>query len=265
MNKLLVLAVLTVSFFSCSNDSNDATNTTALREVVLFRNSPQELHWKFNTSGQLTEATNAQNQLVERYTYNNLNQITRVGLFTNGTETSSFTFTYNNNGIVASINGNAVVHNSATNTYTYSHNGTVRTVTFNADRKATQIVEMVGTESTGYLMTYQNGNLTSYTRTSMTSNMSRNYSYNTMMTYRTELGRYTAALALVKSFTEPEFLAHAFTSEYVPEECHHGAPAALRFSYGVIPGERSLQFTSEEYVNDTPGTIASYQEYYYGN
>jgi hypothetical protein len=86
-----------------------------------------------------------------------------------------------------------------------------------------------------------------------------------MMTYRTELGRYTAALAMVKSFMEPEFLAHAFTSQYVPEECHHGAPAALRFSYGVIPGERSLQFTSEEYVNDTPGTIASYQEYYYGN
>ncbi|MCZ8143936.1 hypothetical protein [Flavobacterium sp.] len=265
MKKLLVLAVLTVSFFSCSNDSDNASIANSLREVVLFRNSPQELHWKFNTDGQLTEATNGQNQVVERYTYNNLNQITRVGLFTNGTETNSYTFTYDTNGIVASINGNAVVHNTATNTYTYTHNGTARSVTFNTDRKATQIVDMEGTASTGYTMTYQAGNLTSYTRTSMTSNVSRNYNYNTMMTYRTELGRYTAALAMVKSFIEPEFLAHAFTSQYVPEECHHGAPATLRYSYGVLPGERSLQFTSEEYVNDTPGTIASYQEYYYGN
>lgn len=265
MKKLLVLAILTVSFFSCSNDTDNASNATALREVVLFRNSPQELHWKFNTAGQLTEATNSQNQVVERYTYNNLNQITRVGLFTNGTETSSYTFTYNTNGIVASINGNAVTHNSAANTYTYTHNGIVRSVTFNADKKATQIVDMVGTESTGYQMTYVAGNLTSYTRTSMTSNVSRNYNYNTMMTYRTELGRYTAALAMVKNFIAPEFLAHAFTSEYVPEECHHGAPAALRYTYGVLPGERSLQFTSEEYVNDTPETIAAFQEYYYGN
>ena len=263
----MLLFALAISFVSCSNDETPITQEPSprLEKVIVFKNTANEQTWNFSATGQLYECLNNAGQRIESYTYNDKNQVTSWSKYTNGSVTATYNFTYNAAGIVSKINTTDITFNANTGYYSYTNNGITREVTLNADRMATLVKETNGTATTNYQMLYTAGNLMSFARTSTSSNFTKNYTYNTSATYKTNLGVMIAPVALIKSFMEPDFLANGFTSISVPEASQNGNPAALRYEYGAIPSERAMLFIGEEFVNNNPGNLTSYQEYYYAN
>ncbi|MFM2230906.1 MAG: hypothetical protein RL607_2164 [Bacteroidota bacterium] len=267
MKNLFLLFAVAISFISCSNDESPIIQqpTPRLEKVIVFKNTNQEQTWNFNSIGQLYECLNAAGQRLESYTYNDKNQVTSWSKYTNGVVTSSYTFGYNTSGMLTKINNDGISIIASTGAYTYTSNGITREVSFDTNKNANFVKETNSTSTVNYQMIYNSGNLVSFTRTSATANLTKNYTYNTSTTYKTNLGLMIAPVALVKSFLEPEFLSNGFTSISVPESSQNGNPATLRYEYGAIPFDRSMLFIGEEFVNNNPGNLTSYQEYYYAN
>lgn len=265
MKNLILLFTLAISVVSCSNDETPIVQepTPRLDKVIVFKNTPNEQTWNFSTTGQWNESLNNAGQRIESYTYNDKNQVINLSKYSNGVVSESFNFTYNPDGSLAKINTTAITFNTSTGIYSYTNNGITREVTFNTDRKATLIKESNASSITNYQMLYSAGNLVSFARTSPIANITKNYTYNSSATYKTNLGSMIAPVALVKTFLNPDFLANGFTSIYVPESSQNGNPSVLRYEYGAIPTEQSMLFIGEEFVNNNPGNLASYQEYYY--
>lgn len=267
MKKLLVLLVVGLSCISCSNEENANATAPFLQKLITSHNTPAEKIWNFNAQGQLTSVTNAQGQTLETFGYDSMNNVVSYNQYTNGTTTASYQFTYNTNQVVTKINDIPVNFNTTTQTYSVVLNGITKHVQLNNNLIATAVQEQSTLNGTvSYSMMYENGNMTSYSKTSGTTVETKNFEYQTTTAaYKTELLKLMLPVLRVKSFVDIDFFNYGFASDYVATTIDNGNPAQLRYNVGLTPGDRLLEFACEKFENGNLSTVEMYQQYYYSN
>jgi hypothetical protein len=260
MKNIILLFIISTTLFSCS--SSDENAPEVIQKVVFYSNSANERQWHID-NGLLTNITLADGTVVEEFVYDNLNRVVQDIKYTNGAVTETNSITYNDNSIITAINGLPYTFNAASHTYAYSY-GSNFTINcqVNSDQLAINFVR-TGTNPGVYHMTYDNGNMTSFEKTSSGIESLKNFHFDAGFGSN-PIYDAILAVAKVKSLTDPNFFIDCQVSKNMANGFDGGSSVPYYFNYGIVPDTKLRQIGIEVLdSNNNPIDFYSFADYYY--
>lgn len=232
MKNIISLFVLAITLFSCTDNDDSIVDSSDLRKVIFYYNSPNERQWNIN-NGLLTNITLADGTVVEEFIYDGQNRVISDIKYTGGIVSETTTIMYNADNTIQSINGFPYTYNSATRTYTYSYGSSFAiSCQVNSDFLVENFVR-TGTEAGEYHVTYSAGEIASFEkRNSGSTDIIKNFhfdaSYGVNPLYDAVL-----AVARVKSLTDPNFFVDGVASTRLAAGYDKGVADPYYYHYGL--------------------------------
>ena len=121
MKKFYFIFCFVVISISCSTESSSVSvNPNLLQRVDFYPGSIFEKRWLFNSDGLLTDITEADGTLIEKFIYDADNNVVQDTKFEVGSPTENYLITYDTSNRITVINGKHYNYNPTENRYYYT-------------------------------------------------------------------------------------------------------------------------------------------------
>ena len=265
MKKFYLYLLPVFLLVSCSNEDTSNGNTHLLQKVVFYPNLPSEKHWNFNDAGFLESITKPDGTLIEKFVYNNNNQVIQNLIYVNGNLSQTLDISYNGNLIANS----GVTYISSQNSYQIIDGYNTTTISLTNDLLLSEMHKLYDDnidqyDSHYYVNHNNNGNMTSYS-----SDEFGGYSYVNYYEFDNKTNPLKSAIMpvmKVKTLYSPRFFYDGLTSSnnIAALKYHVEDPESSKFTYEYNENNLPVVKTVNLYYQGVYENISyEYTHYYY--
>ena len=269
MKKIIILFVLAITLFSCSDNSSSSTNPNLLQRVDFNPGTPNERRWNFSNDGLLTTITDANAALIEKFVYDSNNNVIQDIKYSSGSPTENYLISYNSSNKITNINSRSYNYSASDNRYYYTAGNESFSCELNADGLATHysdFFDFPGVSNdiqTEFTFQYESGNLLSMSGFgSSMSDVIINFTYGNSVN---PLKNATLPVFRIKSLINPNFFNTGICSNNVKATKTYapGDPESSIYGMLIYPSGKIELLTDQSYSGSVLESSLTDSYYYY--
>jgi hypothetical protein len=270
MKNIFLLLSIAFTLFSCSSDNTSSTvNPNLLQRVDFCPGTTFEERWLFNADGLLYEITKADGTLVEKFIYDEDNNVIQDIKYSSGSPSENYIISYNSSNIIISINEKNYNYSISENRYFYTLGYESFSCELNTDGIATHYLDFFDFPDedndiqTEFNFQYENGNILSYS--GFGNNMNEieiHFNYGNVIN---PLKTAILPVLRIKSILEPSFFKAGISFNKVKEYQTYavGDPETHSFGILIYPSNKIELLIQENFSNAVFESSLTNSYYYY--